>query len=408
MKRLIWCSVVFLVVMSLVLIGCAQPTPAPTPAPAPAPGPPPAPAEPIKIGLMYPLTGPVAMVGEFMVLGSKFAFEEAGYEVDGRKIEIIIEDTALQPAVALDKARKLVEHDKVDMIIGPLATVTTEAVAPYISKAGVPQIAASPNDLRIAEYEWLFMAGGSKRQVVYPMGLYAYDKLGYRTVTVMTEDTVTGHTFVDAFIEAFKSRGGQVIQEQYPPFPCQDFASYLVNLKDADAVLAWFQGADAARFHIQFNEFGIRKRMPLQPAYFGAFVQPFLLRKLPPPVSEAMIGEHTLTLYTYLLETESSKRFAEVFKNKYGYYPDDVHATPYLAVQIALKALQTTGGDTTPEKLRQAILALDFNSCEGRIRFDPKTKCAIREMYICRIDKVEGDFVMVPVHTYKDIPPSGL
>ena len=391
MKKLFLIPLIIIVVCGLIFGGRAKP----------------APAQPIKIGLLYPLTGPVAMIGELMVTSSKFGFEEVGYEVAGRKIEVIVEDSAALPDVALDKARKLIEYDKVCMIIGPLATVPHGAVAPYTSKMGVPQIVPSPSMLKLADHEWFFMAGGSKRQMVYPIGLYAYDKIGLRKVIVMTEDTGTGHTFLDAFMEAFKKRGGQVIQEQYPPFPCTDFAPYLASLKDADAVVAWFQGADAIRFHTQFHEFGIRKRMPLQPAYFGAFVQPFLMRKLPPEVSDAMIGEYMLSLYTRLLEADASKRFAGAFKKRFGYLPDDVHATPYLSVQIALRALKATGGDTTPEKLRQAILALDFESCEGRIRFDPKTGCAIRDVYICRIDKIGEEYVMVPVYTYKDIPPRG-
>lgn len=411
MKKLLLTSFMILLVSALILSGCAKPAPAPAPAPVPAPkpAPAPAPAAPIKIGIMYPLAGPAASVGEMMVAATKFGFEEAGYQVAGRKIEIIIEDEGGQAEVALDKARKLVEHDKVDMIIGPLVKVSSLAVAPYVSKMGVPLIYTSPLPLETAtKYDWLFLAGGSLRQMVSPMGLYAYDKLGFRKVTALATDIADGHEFVDVFRDAIKARGGQVVQEQYPPFNCQDFAPYLTNLKDADAALTWFQGGDAIRFLIQYHEFGIRKRMPLQPAYFGGFVQLFLLRRLPPPVADAMIGEYTQTVYTSLFETDVSKRFAENWKNKFGYLPDDVHATPYLGVEVALRALKATGGDATPEKLRQAILSLDFESLEGHVRFDPQTRCAIRDAFICRIDKINGQYSMVPVYTYKDIPPSGL
>ncbi len=408
MKKLFFISLMMVLIVSLTF-GCAQTSQAPTSTPASTPAATPAAAAPIKIGIMYPLTGPASSVGEMMVTATKYAFEEAGYQVNGRKIEIIVEDEGGTTEVAIDKARKLVEKDKVSMIIGPLIKVSDLAVAPYVQQMQVPLILTSPLSLEItSKYDWLFLAGGSLRQMVSPMGMYAYDKLGYRKVTSIAEDMADGHEFLGAFLEPFKAKGGQVIQEQYPPPNCQDFATYLTNLKDADITLAWFQGGDAIRFLIQYNEFGIRKRMHLQPAYFGGFVQLFLLRALPPPVADAMVGEYTQTVYTSQFDTDLSKKFAENWKSKFNYIPDDVHATPYLGVEVALRALKATGGDTTPEKLRQAILSLDFQSIEGHVRFDPQTRCAIRDAFICKIDKINGQYTMVLVDTYKDIPPSGL
>jgi branched-chain amino acid transport system substrate-binding protein len=409
-KKIVVTLFIVTIVAAMILSGCAAPAPTPTPAPSPAPSPAPAPvpAKPIKIGLLYSLTGTVAQIGQNMVNSHKFAFEEINYEVAGRKIEIVIEDDAGKPETAIDKARKLVESDKVDLILGPLVTSCVEAATPVITKAGIPQLVGSPNDLKMGQNEWHIMVGGSKQQMVSPMGSYAYDKLGFKTVTVMTEDTVTGRTFLDAFLETFKSKGGKVVQEQYPPFGCPDFAPYLANLKDADACAAWFQGGDAVRFLIQYNEFGVRKRMPLQPAYFGAFVQPFLLNSIPPPAAGAMVGEHMLTLYTYLIDTPASKKFDAAWMKKTGNHPDDVNATPYMLTEVALKALEATKGDTTPAKLKQAILALDYESCEGRIRFDAKTQCSIKDTFICKIGKVDNKYVAIPVDAMRQVPPTGI
>ena len=107
MKRLFLIPLMIVLVSGLILGGCTKPAPVPVPAPAPE-------LPPIKVGLLYPLTGPMAMTGELMVTASKFGFEEVGYEVAGRKIEIIVEDTAATPSVAIDKAKKLIEFDKVN------------------------------------------------------------------------------------------------------------------------------------------------------------------------------------------------------------------------------------------------------------------------------------------------------
>ena len=198
-----------------------------------------------------------------------------------------------------------------------------------------------------------------------------------------------------------------MIQEQYTPYPCTDYAPYLAALKDADAVVAWHHAADAIRFLTQFHEFGIRKRMPLVGAFLGSFFQQFILREIPQEAADAMIGERCPVPYTPLLETDASKRFAEAWKKKYQRLPEDVQSSSYVGAQVALQALKATGGDTTPEKLRQAILTLEFETVEGPIRFDPKTRFVIKNIYIGEVAKIGGEYVLVPVYTYKDVPPRG-
>jgi branched-chain amino acid transport system substrate-binding protein len=362
---------------------------------------------PIKIGVLYPLTGPVSMAGKLMTNATDFAFEQVGYEIAGRKIELIFEDEGYFPDIAIDKVRKLLEHDKVDVIIGPLQAGHLAASATITSKAGIPHLSPGPQSLKMSKYEWLISPMGSAPQIVYPMGLYAYDELGFRTVTILAEDTASGHHFIDPFIESFKSKGGKIIQEQYTPFPTSDFAPYLTKLEDADAVVAWESGAQGILFLTQYHEFGGRKRMPVLPAYFGAFYQPMIVRNLKPEVADAMIGEYANAFWTPLIELDESKQFINDFEEKFGFTPTDVSANPYSVAQIVVKALEATGGDTTPGTLREAILAVDFISNIGRVHFDAETKFAYRDLYICKLDKIGEEYVFVPIYTYKDVHPRG-
>lgn len=376
---------------------------------APAPGSSPTPTGPIKIGHLRPLTGHMAIVGKRMIAGGNFAFEEAGYKVAGRKIEVIIADSGADPAKAIDSAKKLVEHEKVSMIIGPTVGGTQMAVSAYMSKAGVPLILTNPAPAGVifAKHQWTFLSGGTEPQVSSPMGIYAYEGLGYRKISVITGDWAPGHGFLNSFMGSFKSKGGEIIQEQYPPFNCPDFASYLVNLKDADAVVAWFDGTTAIRFLNQFHELRIRDRMPLIAAFNGPIFSPFLLRRLPQSAAKAVVGEYCPTPYTPLLETDINKRFLKAWGAKME-DPEDSYTSPYEGVLLALAALKATGGDTSPEKLREAILAVDIEGPQGPVRFDPKTRCAIKTIYITKVAKRGEAYVWVPVKTYTDVPPLGL
>lgn len=149
-------------------------------------------------------------------------------------------------------------------------------------------------------------------------------------------------------------------------------------------------------------------KMPLIAAFFGSFFEPYILHAVPPAAADAMIGEKCATSYTSLLDTAANKKFVQDIKAKFGYVPSEADSGAYLGAQVALKALEVTKGDTTPDKLRQAILGLDFESSQGRIRFDQQTRFPIRDVYVIKIDKIAGEYEWVPVYTYKDVPPAGL
>jgi branched-chain amino acid transport system substrate-binding protein len=406
MKRILLVLVLVITVAGMLIPGCAAPAPSQVPSPAPAPKPT-TPSVPIKIGLIFPMTGSFAETSAKMVTGFKFAFEQVNNEVAGRKVEILVEDTAAAPDKAIDKARKLVESDKVDLIIGPHSSSEKLAVAPVLTKMKMPNIFAVPTPKVVTQYEWTFLAGGIDNTVPSAMATYAYDKLGYKKITALAPDRADGHSFLDVYKAAFTKRGGEIIQEQFPPFNCKDFGPYFTVIKDADACAAWFTGTDASLFLTQYQNFGIRKRMPLTAIYFGSFFQPFIFRGLPPDVGNAMVGEYCSTHWSPYIDTDFNKRYVESFKSKYGYILEETETSYYIAAQIALAALTATKGDTTPEKLGAAIMGVNLETPRGPLRFDQKTRIPSANIYIVRVEKKDGDFIMNPVYTYKDFPPEG-
>jgi len=231
-----------------------------------------------------------------MVKAAQLAFEEAGYLVAGKKIEIIVEDDASKAEVAIDKARKLVEQDKVALIIGPTSGGNQMAVSSYMAKVGVINIHTNPSPVGVfmQKHPWTIQAGGAEPQLPTSMGRYAYEQLGYKKVTIITADWAPGHGFLDAFMKTFKKLGGEVVQEQYPAYGSADFGSYLAAMKDADACVSWFEGAMATNFLSQYEEFGLGKKMPLIGAFHGTFIAPTAVKNLPAKAAESMIGEWLL------------------------------------------------------------------------------------------------------------------
>ncbi len=363
----------------------------------------------IKIGHIRPLTGNLAMTSSLMVKAFDLAFQQVNYQVAGKQIQIIVGDTKGDPASAIDVARKMVENDKVAMIVGATTVGENMALAGYFNRAGIPEILSTQMPLlQIPNNKWVIGAGGTPAQLTSTMGAYAYDKLNYRKVDILTQDNSSGRAFLNPFMASFKAKGGQIVQETYTTFPTQDFAPYLTVLKDADALVAWTAGADAIKFLTQYHEMGIDKRLPLLGAYHGSFLVPYVLRNMPPAAAAATVGNLVPTPYSPALDTEVNKKFVADIQSKLNIFPDDTESGPYQVAMAIIEALKATHGDTAPDQLRRALLNVNFTGPEGPMKFDAQTGISIKTVYICRVAKQGNHYTWQDVFSYTDVPPTGL
>ncbi len=364
----------------------------------------------IKIGHIRPLTGNAALEAQMMVKSFDFAFQQVGYQVAGKQIQIVVGDSLNQVGPAVDVAKKMVQNDKVALIVGPMAAGEIMGVANYVNQVGIPQLATNPATSATLDTKlpWTISLGGIPAQYSSAMGAYAYEQLGFKKVDVMTGDWADGHEFLNAFMAKFKSDGGQIVQEQYTPEPTQDYSAYLSTLKDADAVVSWYPGGEAIKFLIQYHEMNIDKRMPVLAAFNGAFMAPFIIAALPPADSAALMGAYLPSVYTPLLDNPLNKQFVSDYQAKFGSVPDDSIESSYVAGLAIIQALKANGGDSSPDKLRQALLAVNLDTPQGPVKVDPQNRGAIYSMYICKLGKQGNEYIYQPVYTYKDVPSTGI
>lgn len=357
---------------------------------------------PIRVGAILHLTGGFAELGSQLREGMDLRFEEAKYEVSGRKIDVIIEDDATDPAKSLEKAKKLVETDRVSLIIGPLHSGTGMAVAPYVSSAKIPNIAfsAHPWDWT-AKFDYTFGFMGSLRQSTKAMGWHAYDVLGLRKVTTIASDFVAGRMYMGGFIDGFVEKGGTVVQQQWTPLDTKDFAPYLTVLQPADATIAWISPPGGITFLKQYGEHGIYKKMPLHAPMLTGFVEPAYAKE----VGDSAKGIQGAGHYTSLLDNPQNKRFVELFRSKYGKPPSwSMNANGYIAASVAIEALKATQGDTSADKLSKAIMGLKLDTPIGPVRFD-SSRFGIRDGHIVEVTKVNGDWAWKVLKTYTETKP---
>ncbi len=372
----------------------------------------PATGEPMKIGHIVDLTGPEAMVGDVMVKSLQYAFDSTGGQIAGRPVEIIIGDAQGQPAVAVDVARKMVEQDKVVAIFGPTQIGEKMAVANYLKAAGIPMILYNPSPLAIFEDNpWVVGSGGSVPQCPTAMADYTYNTLKYSKIDTLGPDDSAGRAFIDPFTEYFTKAGGTVVQQQWHPVPCPDFSPYLTTLDPADALVGWTAGADAITWFTQWHQLGIDKKLPIVGAFYGGFTESFIPMSMAPEDAAAMLGTLSSTFYGPEYAAKNFPEFWEGMTAVLGFPPGDGAASgPYQAYVLLTAAVDATSGDTTPDKLRDAIFSASIDGPEGPESFTPGQQAANKNISIVSIEavpNVENTYGYVTVYTYESVPPEG-
>lgn len=340
-------------------------------------------AEAAKIGAILDITGPVAFMGQMIQDGIKLRLDEASWKVAGRPLEFISEDGASDLNLTNSIAHKLVEKDKVDIMIGPLNHDFMIALEPFLAENKVPEIYISQAAPEIeAKNEWFFAPPGVVAQCGYYTGQYAYE-LGYRTASVLGADFITGYQWIGAFTQGFEGAGGKVIAHAgWAPIGTVDYGPYLASIKKADVCAAW---TVPAKFLVkQYHEFGLWKKMPLMLIYTNE-VPEADLREL----GQAGIGLVGASLYTPGIDTPSNHKFVTAFKKKYNREPSEWDVIGYDAASVAVAALEATRGDTIPEKLRDAIANVKIELPTGPFSFSP-SRYGIRSINMLKAEMIDG------------------
>src|SRR4030095_6604126 len=195
---------------------------------------------PIKIGFLSPLSGAIAAAGQDMSSCCELFWQESGWQMAGRKVEVVLEDNEGNPATTLTKARKLVESDKVHLLMGVILSNVAYALVPYVEQQGIPTMYPinSADDLtQRRRPKWLIRTGFSAGGNMHPFGEYAAKTLGYKKIAIVALDDALGGETVGGFHKSFEDNGGQIIQKLWVPLNVQDYGPYLGQIKkDADAV----------------------------------------------------------------------------------------------------------------------------------------------------------------------------
>lgn len=357
---------------------------------------------PIKIGFISPLSGGMAANGKDMLTGIELYLEEIGYQAAGRKIELLVEDDEANPATSLTKTRKLVEKDGVHIMTGGLMASTAYALAPYIDSKEIPTTypIMSADDITQRKIpKWIIRTGWASCQPHQPFGEYAYNVLKFRKISIIAYDFAFGWECVGSFQKVFEDSGGKVLQKIWVPLTAQDMSPYLSQFsKDADAVFAVFSGRQTIQFCKQYQEFGLKGKVPLIGG--GTVTDEHAL----PSMGDEAIGIITPLHYSEVLDNPANKKFVKAFREKAkkaaSYYSEGT----YTGARWIVEAIKAVNGDVENRgKLMEALRKVEPKDVpRGPMKLDNYGN-PIQNVYIRKVEKVDGQLQNTVIHTYPNV-----
>ena len=345
--------------------------------------------EPIKIGFLAALSSVAASSAQDMIDGHMLYWEQNNFEVAGRPVEVLVEDTAGDPDTALNKARLLVEQEEVDMLFGTLFANEGLAVAEYIEDTGTPTFYAtsSADDLtqRTPVANLLRPGGWASSAPHHVFGEWVAQNTDCESIYTIGSDYAFGHEVVGGFVNTFTDNGGTVQEQVWNPVAEADFSSYLTALLSAqpDCVFVLEVGAAAIRFVQAWNDFGLAGEIPI---YFGEVpLDQSILRGIDPP--EIAVGYMSVGHYVEGLDNPATQAFIEAYEERYGLIPSYYSVGQYTAAQWVAAAIESLNGDISDSAaLIEAVKAIELEETPlGPVRLDEFGN-PVQNMYIRRVE----------------------
>jgi len=349
-------------------------------------------AQATTIGLMAPLSGPQALVGQDQVDGFMLALELLGGKLGGQGATILKEDDQLKPEIGQQAVRKFIDKDKVDAIVGLSFSNVLMGSLPRLAESGVVAIAtnAGPSPIAGASCKAnVFSVAWQNDGAAEAMGKLAQDK-GVKRVYLMAPNYQAGKDMLAGFKRFFK---GTVVDEVYTQVNQPDYSAELAQLQSAkpDAVFAFYPGGMGVNFVKQMNQAGLLPKLPL---YSVFTVDGTTL----PSLRDAAAGTVSGAMWDAALDTPDNRKFVAAFEAKYKRTPSEYAATGFDAANLLDLALRKTGGD--PGRLAAAVKAAgsEFKSVRGPFRFN-NNNLPVQNYYAFEAVKQGGKVTVAHVAT---------
>ena len=361
-------------------------------------------AQTVKVGLLIPLTGQQASTGKEIEAAARLYMSQHGSTVAGKTIQLIVKDDGAIPDNTKRLAQELIVKEKVAFTAGFGVTPAALAVAPLSTQAKVPQIVMAAGTSIITERSpFIVRTSFTLPQSSVIMAEWAA-KNGIKKVATLVSDYAPGHDAESSFKDRFESIGGQIVESIRVPLANPDFAPFLQRARDSkpDAIFIFVPSGQGGTLLKQYTERGL-DQAGIKIIGPGDVTDDELL----PNMGDPVVGTITAHMYSVAHRSEKNKEFVQAFEKTNSFRPNFMAVGGYDGMHLIYEALQKTNGAIDGQALVEAMKGMKWESPRGPISIDPQTRDIIQNIYIRKVEKIDGQLYNVEFETYPDVKDPG-
>lgn len=357
--------------------------------------------EPVKVGLILPMTGPFSTTGKQIEAGVRFYLAQNGTTAGGRKIEVILRDDAGVADNTKRIAQELLVNDKVDILAGFGNTPCALSTAPLATEAKTPMVVMAAATAIITERSpYIVRTSFAQAQSVVIIADYEA-KNGVKKAATLVSDFAPGYDSEIFFKQRFTQAGGEVALSVRVPLANPDFAPYLQQVRDAgvDGLYVFIPAGQAGTFVRQFVERGLDKS-GIRLFGAGDLTDDDLLNGM----GDAMLGVETAYYYSAAHPSAMNKEFvAGIKRANNGMRANFFGVAGYDGMRLIHDVLERDNGKTDGDSFIAAAKGMSWESPRGPMTIDPQTRDVIHNIYLRKVEKVDGELWNIEFSTVENV-----
>ena len=362
-------------------------------------------ADPVKIGLILPMTGPFASTGKQISAACRLYMQRNGDTVAGRKVELILkDDTGLAPETTKRIAQEMVVQDKVTVLAGFGLTPLAFAAAPVATEAKVPMIVMAAGTQVIPQRSpFIVRTGFTLPQNTAPIASWAF-KNGIKRVFMLVTDYAPGLDSEKTFQARFKELGGEIVESVRTPLRNPDYGPFLQRAKDskADALFVFVPSGEGLAVMKQFEERGL-KQAGMRMIGPGDVVDDDLLESMGAPAAGVITSFH----YSAAHESPENRAYVDaMMKANPGMRPNFHSVGGWDGMHLIYEAVKKVPNGTG-EQLVEAMKGMKWISPRGPMMIDPATRDVVQTIYLREVKMVNGKPWNIEFDKVENVGPGG-
>jgi branched-chain amino acid transport system substrate-binding protein len=363
-------------------------------------------ADTVRIGLIIPKTGPFASTGRQVEAACRLYIQKNGDTAGDRKLELLVrDDTGTAPELTKRLAQELVVRDRVNVLAGFGLTPLAFATAPVATETKVPMIVMAAATSAIPQRSpFIVRSGFTLPQVTAPLADWA-PKNGIRKVVTLVSDYGPGIDAEKTFVKRFTDAGGTIVESVRAPLANPDFAPFVQRTKDAkaDALFVFVPSGAGSAVMKQYAERGLQAA-GTQLICTGDVVDDDILDAMGAPALGIVSSHHYSAAHP---SAENKAYVGDFMQANAGMRPNFMSVGGYDGMHLIYEALKKTGGDTDGEKVVNAMKGMAWVSPRGPMSIDPATRDVIQNVYIRKVEPVNGKLWSVEFATIENVKDPG-